>query len=152
MANSSSLKHSSPPTVSQDIIVINSKNIETMATLEDLENNPDLQIDDEILNSSTTDIKNRTKLLDNEIRIFKSEYLRLQHDKTVSMQKIKDNKEKIKNNKQLPYLVGNVVELLDLDAEENATNEGANVDLDSTRVGKSAVIKTDGVFTFDWVG
>jgi len=116
-----------------------------MATLEDLESTATAQqgisIDQEILNSSTIDIKNRTKLLDNEIKIFKSELLRLQHDKSVMLEKIKDNKEKIKNNKQLPYLVGNVVELLDLDAEE-ASNQGANVDLDSTRVGKSAVIKT----------
>lgn len=111
-----------------------------MATLEDLEQ--DIAIDDDILNSSTADIKNRTKLLDNEIKIFKSELLRLQHDKSVMMEKIKDNKEKIKNNKQLPYLVGNVVELLDMEADEDSKAQGANVDLDSQRNGKSAVIKT----------
>ena len=44
--------------------------------------------------------------------------------------------------RQLPYLVGNVVELLDLDVEKEAAEEGANIDLDATRVGKSAVIKT----------
>jgi 26S proteasome regulatory subunit T5 len=35
-----------------------------------------------------------------------------------------------------------VVELLDLDVEKEAAEEGANIDLDATRVGKSAVIKT----------
>jgi 26S proteasome regulatory subunit T5 len=45
-------------------------------------------------------------------------------------------------SRQLPYLVGNVVELLDLDVEAEAAEEGANIDLDATRVGKSAVIKT----------
>lgn len=45
-------------------------------------------------------------------------------------------------DRQLPYLVGNVVELLDLDVEADAAEEGANIDLDATRVGKSAVIKT----------
>jgi 26S proteasome regulatory subunit T5 len=45
-------------------------------------------------------------------------------------------------DRQLPYLVGNVVELLDLDVEAEAAEEGANIDLDATRVGKSAVIKT----------
>jgi 26S proteasome regulatory subunit T5 len=45
-------------------------------------------------------------------------------------------------HRQLPYLVGNVVELLDLDVEAEAAEEGANIDLDATRVGKSAVIKT----------
>lgn len=44
--------------------------------------------------------------------------------------------------RQLPYLVGNVVELLDLDVEADAAEEGANIDLDATREGKSAVIKT----------
>ncbi len=116
-----------------------------MPTLEELEKNKpedDIEIDDEILNSSTPDIINRTRLLDNEIKIYRSELLRLQHEKSVMEEKVKDNKEKIKNNKQLPYLVGNVVELLDMDPEENALNEGANVDIESTRSGKSAVIKT----------
>ena len=45
-------------------------------------------------------------------------------------------------HRQLPYLVGNVVELLDLDVEKEAAEEGANIDLDATRIGKSAVIKT----------
>jgi hypothetical protein len=45
-------------------------------------------------------------------------------------------------SRQLPYLVGNVVEILDLDVTEEAADEGANIDLDATRVGKSAVIKT----------
>lgn len=34
------------------------------------------------------------------------------------------------------------MELLDLDVEKEAAEEGANIDLDATRVGKSAVIKT----------
>jgi 26S proteasome regulatory subunit T5 len=46
------------------------------------------------------------------------------------------------STRQLPYLVGNVVEILDLDVNEEAAEEGANVDLDATRVGKAAVIKT----------
>jgi 26S proteasome regulatory subunit T5 len=44
--------------------------------------------------------------------------------------------------RQLPYLVGNVVELLDLDPTAEEAEDGANVDLDATRSGKSAVIKT----------
>ncbi|KAG7877499.1 hypothetical protein KL937_004694 [Ogataea polymorpha] len=113
-----------------------------MSTLEELENEPQLEIDQEILNLSTGDIINRTKMMENEIRLFRSELLRLQHEKIAMLQKIEDNKLKIKNNKQLPYLVGNVVELLDMEAEAEANEEGANVDLDAARVGKSAVIKT----------
>jgi 26S proteasome regulatory subunit T5 len=41
----------------------------------------------------------------------KSENRRLQYEQANVKEKIKDNKEKIKMNKQLPYLVGNVVEV-----------------------------------------
>lgn len=37
--------------------------------------------------------------------------MRLNHEKSKMIDAIKDNTEKIKNNKQLPYLVGNVVEV-----------------------------------------
>ncbi|MCJ1292620.1 26S proteasome regulatory subunit 6A [Xylographa carneopallida] len=99
-------------------------------------------IDTEILHSSTRDIQMRRRLLDNDMRIMKSEYQRLTHEQAAMKEKIKDNLEKIVNNRQLPYLVGNVVELLDLDVEAEAAEEGANIDLDATRVGRSAVIKT----------
>ncbi|KAL7665030.1 AAA+ ATPase domain-containing protein [[Candida] zeylanoides] len=107
-----------------------------MSTLEELE---DTAIDSEILASATADIVNRTRLLDNDIKVMRSESQRLTHEKTTMLERIKDNQEKINNNKQLPYLVGNVVELLDLDAEEQS---GASVDEDAARVGRSAVIKT----------
>ena len=42
----------------------------------------------------------------------KSENRRLAHEQQAMKDRIKDNKEKIKMNKQLPYLVGNVVEVL----------------------------------------
>lgn len=41
----------------------------------------------------------------------KSEIMRFQHEQLSMNEKIKDNKEKIKLNKQLPYLVANVVEV-----------------------------------------
>ena len=53
-----------------------------------------------------------------------------------------DNAEKIKQNKVLPYLVGNVVELLDVEPEDGQEEDGGNTDLDSERKGKCAVIKT----------
>jgi 26S proteasome regulatory subunit T5 len=117
-------------------------------------------IDMEILNSSTRDIVARRRLIENDTRIMRSEFNRLNHEKQTMHDKIKDNVDKIDNNRcvgtqmeevatrwhtllrQLPYLVGNVVEILDLDVEAEAAEEGANIDLDATRVGKSAVIKT----------
>lgn len=99
-------------------------------------------IDEEILNSSTRDITARRRLIENDTRIMRSEFQRLSHEKQSMLDKIKDNVDKIDNNRQLPYLVGNVVEILDLDVTAEAAEEGANIDLDATRVGKSAVIKT----------
>ncbi|KAH0542698.1 TATA-binding protein [Glutinoglossum americanum] len=99
-------------------------------------------IDPEILHASTQDINNRRRLLENDLRIMKGEHNRLTHEKSSMQEKTKENMEKIENNRQLPYLVGNVVELLDMDPTAEAAEEGANIDLDATRVGKSAVIKT----------
>ena len=55
---------------------------------------------------------------------------------------IKDNKDKIKLNNQLPYLVGNVVEVLEMQPEDDEEDDGANVDLDAQRRGKCVVLKT----------
>lgn len=99
-------------------------------------------IDPEILNSSTQDIINRRRLLENEIRVMKQEFQRVGHEKQAMEKRIEENLEKIENNRQLPYLVGNVVELLDMDPTAEEAEDGANVDLDAVRKGKSAVIKT----------
>lgn len=56
-------------------------------------------LDDEVLNSSTRDIINRRRLLENDLRIMKSEFQRLTHEKATMNEKIKDNVDKIENNK-----------------------------------------------------
>jgi len=91
---------------------------------------------------SADDIIRRTRLLDNEIRVLKGESTRLALDQTSMREKIKENKEKIKLNNQLPYLVGNIVEVLDIAPDEDEEEDGANVDLDSQRKGKCVVLKT----------
>merc|ERR1712217_628087 len=92
---------------------------------------------------STDEITARARLLDNEIRIMRADIMRIQHEMQTQKDKIKENTEKIKVNKTLPYLVSNVIEILDVDPEELGIEEdGANVDLDSQRKGKCAVIKT----------
>jgi len=99
---------------------------------------------EEIKNASADDLLTRARMLDNDIRIMRSEQIRLNHEENNMKEKIKDNTTKIKDNKQLPYLVAKVVELLDMDesSDEPIEVDGANVDLDSTRTGKCAVIKT----------
>ncbi|XP_074617574.1 26S proteasome regulatory subunit 6A-B [Acropora palmata] len=100
------------------------------------------EMDEEILRMQTDEIVSRARLLDNEIKIMKSEIMRINHEQQAMKEKIKENAEKIKVNKTLPYLVSNVIELLDVDPQDNAEEDGANVDLDSQRKGKCAVIKT----------
>ena len=56
-------------------------------------------IDMEILNSSTRDIVARRRLIENDTRIMKSEYNRLNHEKQAMHDKIKDNVDKIDNNR-----------------------------------------------------
>ena len=91
------------------------RNLEAMTTLEDKslwesQNNDD-DIGQDILRLAPDEITNRTRLLENDIKVMKSEIVRLQHEQAAMKERIKDNKEKIKMNKQLPYLVGNVVEV-----------------------------------------
>ena len=106
------------------------------------ESNIEEQISNEVMDLSTDDIITRNRLLENDIRIMKSEILRLQHEASSMKEQLQDNLEKIKLNKQLPYLVSNIVEILEVDPEEGADDEGANVDLDEVRKGKCAVVKT----------
>jgi hypothetical protein len=56
-------------------------------------------LDEEILNSSTADIVKRRRMLENELRIMKSEFQRLTHEQSTMREKVKDNQEKIENNR-----------------------------------------------------
>ncbi|CAO1419699.1 unnamed protein product [Diamesa serratosioi] len=113
-------------------------------TLEDKsiwEEDGEESLGEEVLRMPTDEIQSRTRLMDNEIKIMKSEVMRITHELQTQNEKIKDNTEKIKVNKTLPYLVSNVIELLDVEQEEEE-NDGAVNLLDSQRKGKCAVIKT----------
>jgi len=117
-----------------------------MDTLEDQEKeifkDAEESLGAEVLRMSNDELTSRTRLLDNEIKIMKSEILRVTHEQQAMKDKIKENTEKIKVNKTLPYLVSNVVEILDVDPQDQEEMDGANVDLDSQRKGKCAVVKT----------
>ena len=56
-------------------------------------------LDDEILSLSTRDIIARRRLLENDTRIMGSEFRRLTHEKSAMHEKIKDNQDKIENNR-----------------------------------------------------
>jgi 26S proteasome regulatory subunit T5 len=61
-------------------------------------------IDEEIYNLSTQDILTRKRLLENDSRIMKSEFQRLSHEKATMGEKIKDNLDKIENNRYTYFL------------------------------------------------
>jgi ATP-dependent 26S proteasome regulatory subunit len=74
--------------------------------------------DDETKHMSVTDLRQRIHLLNNDIRIMKSDVQRITHESRAQKDRIRENQEKVKLNKQLPYLVANVVEILEPDAED----------------------------------
>jgi len=78
----------------------------------------DESLGEEVLRMSTEEVISRTRLLDNEVKIMKSEVMRISHELQSQKEKIKENAEKIKVNKTLPYLVSNVIELLDVDPQD----------------------------------
>lgn len=68
------------------------------AEMKDAEPEEDV-LDDEILSLSTPDILTRKRLLENDSRIMRSEFQRLSHEKAAMLEKIKENMEKIANNR-----------------------------------------------------
>lgn len=59
----------------------------------------DEDIDPDILSAATTDIINRRRLMENDLRVMRQEFQRLTHEKASMKDKIKDNLEKIENNR-----------------------------------------------------
>ena len=98
-----------------------------------------LVIPEEIQSMSTGDLRQRIMLINNEINVMRQQEARLNHELTSINDRIKDNHEKIKVNRQLPYLVSNVTEILDLPEEEE--EQGAE-NWDTQSKGKCLVLKT----------
>jgi ATP-dependent 26S proteasome regulatory subunit len=125
-----------------------------------------LDIPSEILALSAAEIVSRTAALKNEAKFLRSEVSRLRHEQTQLDERVKDNNEKVAQNKKLPYLIGHIVEVLDVNrdgsddasmsstvnttnsASSSASASAANsmgsgvVDDDALYRGKSCVIKT----------
>ena len=88
----------------------------------------------DITSMSNEDVRMRTRMIDSEVRMLKSEAQRLTHELNSGKERMKDNLEKIKLNRQLPHLVGNIAEILDATPEDED---------DVIKAGqKSAVVKT----------
>jgi ATP-dependent 26S proteasome regulatory subunit len=74
--------------------------------------------DEETRHMSISELKQRIHLLSSDIRVMKSDIQRINHESRDQRERIRENQEKVKMNKQLPYLVANVVEVLEPDAED----------------------------------
>lgn len=140
-SNSSDVKDAPPAAASTSAAPAGSTDVE-------MEAEPELP--DDLLNASTDDILTRTRLIENDIKvrsisghsdlqIMRSEQGRLKHDEKEMLQKITDNTDKIKQNKMLPYLVSNVVEILDLPESDEP---GTSSETLSETNGKCGVVKT----------
>lgn len=97
--------------------------------------------DPEIMSMTSDEIRQRTRLIESDVRVMRSELQRVKHESEAQTDRIKENLDKIKLNKQLPYLVGNIVEVLE-DLESKHEEDGMALDVDSQRLGKSIVIRT----------
>ncbi len=80
-------------------------------TLEDVLDRNEINIPEYILNSNSDVIDQEIRSIEREIKFLKNELLSLEHSKKDLKERLSDNQGKIKLNKQLPYLVGNVVEV-----------------------------------------
>ena len=83
--------------------------------------------DDETRHMSVSELRQRIHLLNNDIRIMKSDVQRITHESRGQRERIRENQEKVKINKQLPYLVANVVEILEPDAEDGELSSGMDL-------------------------
>ena len=94
----------------------------------------------EIQDLTNEEIASRIRMFENNIRIMRNEFADVEHGCAQLQVKTNDNNDKVTKNKVLPYLVSNIVEVLEVDAEEN---EGSGVTELTTQVtGKCVIIKT----------
>jgi 26S proteasome regulatory subunit T5 len=84
---------------------------------------------------SAGEIEARVKMMRNEVKLLRSELARLRHEKAAIKERVNDSVEKIKLNKQLPYLVANVIELLEVPKDED--------EADGSALGSKDIIRGD---------
>ena len=87
------------------------------------------------------EIRQLLRAIDNEMRIMRSNIQQINYDSQQQIAQIKDNKEKVKLNKQLPYLVANVVEIVEPYVDPNEDDTG-DMDTSLTPECKGVVVKT----------
>jgi 26S proteasome regulatory subunit T5 len=64
---------------------------------------------DQVRHLTNEEIRNRIKMFEGNMKQYKLETNKITHDMKKVDESLKDNRTKIKQNKQLPWLVSNVV-------------------------------------------
>ena len=93
------------------------------------------------------EINSRTRMYETNIKAMKADMASLNREQgifnirlDVIKKKTQENKDKVKKNMQLPYLVSNIAEVIDPIEEEEESGAVANMNADIKE--KSVVIKT----------
>ena len=102
--------------------------------------NDEVDMSDDVLAMSNEDLRSTIRALENEIRIMRSNINSIKHESAQQKLHIKDNKDKIKTNKVLPYLVANVIEIVD--PYDDPNEDGGVQDLTLVPECKGVVVKT----------
>lgn len=80
---------------------------------------PTEQWKQEVMGLTEDEVKHRIKIFENNERVMNNEMSRVKRECTTLQKEIKDNNDKIQRYKQLPYLVSNIMEILELEPEED---------------------------------
>jgi 26S proteasome regulatory subunit T5 len=97
------------------------------------------QYEKELGELSNEQVQSRVRMYENNLRLMRNEYLDVEHDCAKLLGKTTDANEKLTKNKVLPYLVSNIVEVIDVVPE--GVQEGVT-ELSTQVTGKCVIIKT----------
>merc|ERR1712060_948920 len=106
---------------------------------------------DELAGMTDADITAKIRDMESEMRANRNKMTRINQENRLYDQRIKENQEKLKLSTQLPHMVANVGELLDIEEEEEEGTEGSGFAIKKTEkqvaTKKALVIKTTGRHT-----
>ena len=105
------------------------------------------EMEQEARGRTTAELRQLIRMIDNEIRVMRSDIQMIQYESETQRTKIKENMDKIRLNSQVPLLVSNVIEILPPFDEcllpSNEAEDGGAMDISSDNKKRTTcVIKT----------
>lgn len=111
-----------------------------------------MQVDDEFACMTDADLINETRRLESDKRNLDAKLKRMANENKQLDSRIKENTEKLKMSTQLPHMVANVAEILDVEDEDEEGKEGSGFAIKKTelqkKMKKALVVKTSGRGTY----